>query len=213
MFNITAQDIQIYLTLAPGLLIALVFHEVAHGYVAYLLGDPTAKSEGRLTLNPLKHLDPIGTLAFFFVHFGWARPVPVNARYFRNPRKGMMFTAMAGPGINFILAAAFAAAFHLMGLFGLSPANALYAVAYYGVFVNLILAAFNLLPIPPLDGSNILAYFLSPRAAYKYMSLSRYGFIILIAIILLGRYTGLDIVGRVIVPLVRGLGSLLGVPL
>lgn len=213
MFDITAQDVLVYLTLAPGLLIALVFHEVAHGYVAYLLGDPTAKSAGRLTLNPLKHLDPIGTLAFFFVHFGWARPVPVNARYFKNPRKGMMYTAMAGPGINFILAALFAGAFHLMTLFGVSPQNALYAVAYYGVFVNLILAAFNLLPIPPLDGSNVLAYFLSPRAAYRYMSMSRYGFIILIAIILLGRYTGLDIVGRVIVPLVQGLGSLLGVPL
>jgi Zn-dependent protease len=213
MFNITAQDIQVYLTLAPGLLIALVFHEVAHGYVAYLLGDPTAKSAGRLTLNPLKHLDPLGTLAFFFVHFGWARPVPVNARYFKNPRKGMMYTAMAGPGTNFILAALFAGAFHLMVLFGLSPRSPLYAVAYYGVFVNLILAAFNLLPIPPLDGSNVLAYFLSPRAAYKFMSLSRYGFIILIAIIVLGRYTGLDIVGRVIIPLVQGLGSLLGVPL
>jgi len=213
MFNITAQDIQVYLTLAPGLLVALVFHEVAHGYVAYMLGDPTAKAAGRLTLNPLKHLDPIGTLAFFFVHFGWARPVPVNARYFKDPRKGMMLTAMAGPGVNFVLAGLFAGAFHLMALFGLSPRSALYAVAYYGVFVNLILAAFNLLPIPPLDGSNVLAYFLSPRAAYKYMSLSRYGFIILIAIILLGRYTGLDIVGRVIVPLVQGLGSLLGVPL
>jgi Zn-dependent protease len=213
MFNITAQDIQVYLTLAPGLLVALVFHEVAHGYVAYMLGDPTAKAAGRLTLNPLKHLDPIGTLAFFFVHFGWARPVPVNARYFKDPRKGMMLTAMAGPGVNFILAALFAGAFHLMAMVGLSPRSALYAVAYYGVFVNLILAAFNLLPIPPLDGSNVLAYFLPPRAAYKYMSLSRYGFIILIAIILLGRYTGLDIVGRVIVPLVQGLGSLLGVPL
>lgn len=213
MFDITAQDIQVYLTLAPGLLIALVFHEVAHGYVAYLLGDTTAKSQGRLTLNPLKHLDPIGTLAFFFVHFGWAKPVPINPRYFKNPRKGMMYTALAGPGINFILAAVFAGAFHLMGLLGIGPRNALYAVAYYGVFVNLILAAFNLLPIPPLDGSNVLAYFLSPRAAYKYMSMSRYGFIILIAIILLGRYTGLDIVGRVIVPLVQGFGSLLGVPL
>ncbi|WP_207260444.1 site-2 protease family protein [Desulfovibrio sp. Huiquan2017] len=213
MFDITAQDIQVYLTLAPGLLIALVFHEVAHGYVAYLLGDTTAKSQGRLTLNPLKHLDPIGTLAFFFVHFGWAKPVPINPRYFKNPRKGMMYTALAGPGINFILAAVFAGVFHLMGLLGISPRNALYAVAYYGVFVNLILAAFNLLPIPPLDGSNVLAYFLSPRAAYKYMSMSRYGFIILIAIILLGRYTGLDIVGRVIVPLVQGFGSLLGVPL
>ncbi|MGE4192887.1 MAG: site-2 protease family protein [Pseudodesulfovibrio sp.] len=213
MFDITAQDIQLYLIMAPGLLVALVFHEVAHGFVAYLLGDPTAKSAGRLTLNPLKHLDPIGTLAFFFVQFGWARPVPVNARYFKNPRKGMMYTAMAGPGVNFALAALFALAFHVMVAFGVGGQNPLYAVAYYAVFVNLILGAFNLLPIPPLDGSNVVAYFLPPQAAYKFMSLSRYGFIILIGIILLGRFTGFSLVGRIILPFVRGFASVLGVPL
>ncbi|WP_316896492.1 site-2 protease family protein [Pseudodesulfovibrio indicus] len=213
MFDITAQDIQLYLIMAPGLLVALVFHEVAHGFVAYLLGDPTAKSAGRLTLNPLKHLDPIGTLAFFFVQFGWARPVPVNARYFKNPRKGMMYTAMAGPGVNFALAALFALAFHVMVAFGVSGQNPIYAVAYYAVFVNLILGAFNLLPIPPLDGSNVVAYFLPPQAAYKFMSLSRYGFIILIGIILLGRFTGFSLVGRIILPFVRGVASVLGVPL
>ncbi|AMK11112.1 site-2 protease family protein [Pseudodesulfovibrio indicus] len=213
MFDITAQDIQLYLIMAPGLLVALVFHEVAHGFVAYLLGDPTAKSAGRLTLNPLKHLDPIGTLAFFFVQFGWARPVPVNARYFKNPRKGMMYTAMAGPGVNFALAALFALAFHVMVAFGVGGQNPLYAMAYYAVFVNLILGAFNLLPIPPLDGSNVVAYFLPPQAAYKFMSLSRYGFIILIGIILLGRFTGFSLVGRIILPFVRGFASVLGVPL
>lgn len=213
MFDITAQDIQLYLIMAPGLLVALVFHEVAHGFVAYLLGDPTARSQGRLTLNPLKHLDPIGTLAFFFVQFGWAKPVPVNARYFRDPRKGMMYTAMAGPGVNFALAALFAVAFHAMAAFGVSGQSPLYAVAYYAVFVNLILGAFNLLPIPPLDGSNVVAYFLPPQAAYKYMSMSRYGFIILIGVILLGRFTGFSLVGRVILPFVKGFASLLGVPM
>ena len=213
MFNITTQDIQLYLIMAPGLLIALVCHEVAHGFVAYLLGDPTAKSQGRLTLNPLKHLDPVGTLAFFFVQFGWARPVPVDTRYFKNPRKGMMLTAMAGPGTNFLLATLFALGFHAMIAFGLDGKSPFYAVLYYGVFVNLILGAFNLLPIPPLDGSNVIAYFLPPRAAYKYMSLSRYGFIILIGIILLGRFTGYSIVGEIILPMVRTLSGLLGIPI
>ena len=212
MFDITSADIQRYLVMAPGLLVALVFHEVAHGYVAYLLGDPTAKSQGRLTLNPLKHLDPLGTLAFFFVQFGWAKPVPVNARYFRNPRQGMMFTAMAGPGINFTLAVVFALAFHMLSAFGVSGHSYLYSITYFGVFVNLILGAFNLLPIPPLDGSNVVAYFLPPQAAYKYMSLSKYGFIILIGIILLGRFTGFSLVGEIILPFVWGFASLLGLP-
>lgn len=213
MFDITSADIQRYLIMAPGLLVALVCHEVAHGYVAYLLGDPTAKAQGRLTLNPLKHLDPLGTLAFFFVQFGWAKPVPVNARYFRNPRKGMMYTAMAGPGINFTLAVVFALIFHMLAAFGFSGRSALYGMAYFGVFVNLILGAFNLLPIPPLDGSNVVAYFLPPRAAYKYMSMSRYGFIVLIGIILLGRFTGFSLVGEIILPFVTGFASLLGIPM
>jgi len=213
MFDFTSTDIQRYLVMAPGLLVALVFHEVAHGYVAYLLGDPTAKAQGRLTLNPLRHLDPLGTLAFFFVQFGWAKPVPVNPRYFRDPRKGMMYTAMAGPGINFTLAALFALAFHVLAAFGVSGRSALYAITYFGVFVNLILGAFNLLPIPPLDGSNVVAYFLPPRAAYKYMSLSRYGFVILISVILMGRFTGFSLVGEIILPFVTGFASLLGIPL
>jgi Zn-dependent protease len=213
MFNITAQDIQIYLIMAPGLLIALVCHEVAHGFVAYLLGDPTARSQGRLTLNPLKHLDPIGTLAFFFVQFGWAKPVPVNSRYFKNPRQGMMLTAMAGPGANFALAALFSLIMHMLPSIGFPMNSEVFAVFYYGVFVNLILGAFNLLPIPPLDGSNVLAYFLPPQMAYKYMSLSRYGFIILIGIIVLGRYTGFSLVGEIILPLVSAMANLLGVPM
>jgi len=212
------EGIQRAIILAPGLLIALVCHEVAHGYVAYVLGDPTAKSQGRLTLNPLRHLDPLGTLAFFLFHFGWAKPVPVNPGYFKNPRKGMLLTAIAGPGINFILAALFAIAMHAMSGFTITEGSMaasivvpLYLIFQAGVFVNLILCMFNLLPIPPLDGSNVLAYFLPPQLAYKFMNLSRYGFFILIGIILVGQYSGYSLVGEVIFPMVRGAAMLLGV--
>ncbi|MDC0336549.1 site-2 protease family protein [Pseudodesulfovibrio sp.] len=212
------EKLQQYAILAPGLLIALVCHEVAHGYVAYLLGDPTAKSQGRLTLNPLRHLDPLGTLAFFFVQFGWAKPVPVNMGYFKNPRQGMLLTAIAGPGTNFILAAVFAMGIHIMSGMEFMPGSLtekiivpLYLICQAGVFVNLILGVFNLIPIPPLDGSNVLAYFLPPKMAHKYMSLSRYGFVILIGVIILGRYTGYSLVGAVIFPAVQGMSRLLGV--
>jgi len=212
------ESLQRYAIIAPGLLIALVCHEVAHGYVAYLLGDPTAKSQGRLTLNPLKHLDPLGTLAFFFVQFGWAKPVPVNPGYFKNPRQGMLLTAIAGPGVNFLLAAAFATAIHIMTSIEFMPATMtekvlvpLYLICQAGVFVNLILGVFNLIPIPPLDGSNVLAYFLPPQMAYKYMNLSRYGFIILIGLIVVGRYSGYSLVGQVILPVVYGAANLLGI--
>lgn len=214
------ETLQRYAILAPGLLIALVCHEVAHGYVAYLLGDPTAKSQGRLTLNPLRHLDPLGTLAFFFVQFGWAKPVPVNPRYFKNPRQGMLLTAIAGPGVNFLLATAFAVAIHIIASVQIMPGTMaekilvpLYLISQAGVFVNLILGVFNLIPIPPLDGSNVLAYFLPPQMAYKFMSMSRYGFIILIGLILIGRYSGYSLVGQVIFPMVSGAAALLGINL
>lgn len=221
MFDFFSPEaLQRFAILAPGLLIALVCHEVAHGYVAYLLGDPTAKSQGRLTLNPLKHLDPLGTLAFFFVHFGWAKPVPVNPGYFKNPRKGMLLTAIAGPGVNFLLASIFAVCIHILtavqfesGTFTESVLIPLYLICQAGVFVNLILGVFNLIPIPPLDGSSVLAYFLPPQLAYKYMNLSRYGFIILIGIILVGQYSGYSLVGSVIFPIVQGAAHLLGINL
>ena len=214
MFDfISPEKLKLYAIMAPGLLIALILHEVAHGYVAYLLGDPTAKAQGRLTLNPLKHLDPIGTLAFFFVRFGWAKPVPINPRYFKNPRQGMMFTALAGPGTNFILAALFALALHTMPALGVRPGNFLFLACYYGVFVNLILGAFNLIPIPPLDGSNILAYFLPPRLAYKYTSFGRYGFILLIGLIVFSNFTQFSLLGEIILPFVSFVAGLLGVPM
>jgi len=209
----SAERLQLYAIMIPGLLTALILHEVAHGYVAYLLGDPTAKAQGRLTLNPLKHLDPIGTLAFFIVQFGWARPVPVNPRYFRNPRQGMMLTALAGPGTNFLLAGAFALVLHALAATNAEPGAAVILICYYGVFANLILGVFNLIPIPPLDGSNILAYFLPPRLAYKYQSFGRYGIIALIGLILIGNFTDFSLLGHLILPAVSALAALLGVPM
>ena len=214
MFDFFSPErLQLYAIMIPGLLVALILHEVAHGYVAFLLGDPTAKAQGRLTLNPFRHLDPIGTLAFFFVQFGWAKPVPINPRYFKQPRQGMMLTALAGPGTNFVLAAVFALALHAMAALSVEPGSAIILICYYGVFVNLILGLFNLIPIPPLDGSNILAYFLPPRLAYKYLSFGRYGFILLIALILIGNFTRFSLFGHLILPVVSALAGLLGIPM
>lgn len=220
MFDI-AHHIQRISIIAVPLLLALCIHEVAHGLVALRLGDPTAKMQGRLTLNPLKHLDPIGTIAFFFVSIGWGRPVPIDARYFKNPRQGMMLVALAGPFSNFMLACLFAVGFHLVqGTTVEDPNGMLMKILYpillicqAGVFVNLILGVFNLLPIPPLDGSNILAYFLPPRAAYNYARLGRYGFFIIIGLVLLGNLTGFSILGALLFPPVEVLGRLLNVPI
>lgn len=220
MFDI-ARFMQEVSVMAIPLLLALSFHEAAHGYVAHMLGDPTAKNAGRLTLNPFRHLDLIGTIVFFVARFGWAKPVPVDARYFRNPRKGMMLVALAGPGANFLLAALFALVVHGLLLLDMPAPGGIaekiivpaYLIAQAGVFVNLILGVFNLLPLPPLDGSNILAYFLPPRLAYKYLSLGRYGFIILIGIILLGDLLNFSLVGQAILPVVYALIRFLGVPL
>ena len=202
-----APFIQQLAILAVPVLMAITFHEVAHGYVAYLLGDPTAKSAGRLTLNPIKHLDPIGTIALFLVKVGWAKPVPINPRYFHNPRQGLILVSLAGPLTNFILAIAFALLFHaLVAFYGYMPQGmgAIEPLAYMcqaGVLVNLGLGLFNLLPIPPLDGSNILAGLLPPHLAQAYMQNSKYGFIILIILFLTGA------VHKVIVPVLYTMAS------
>ncbi|KAB1442086.1 site-2 protease family protein [Pseudodesulfovibrio senegalensis] len=216
-----AHHIQRISIIAVPLLLALCVHEVAHGLVALRLGDPTARQAGRLTLNPLKHLDPIGTIAFFFVSIGWGKPVPVDARYFKNPRKGMMLVALAGPASNFLLASLFAVGFHLIQGTHVSDPDGLVMQVLYplllicqaGVFVNLILGVFNLLPIPPLDGSSILAYFLPARLAYQYERLGRYGFFIVIGLVLLGNLTGFSVLGALLFPPVEFLGGLLNVPI
>ncbi|QLA15429.1 site-2 protease family protein [Desulfolutivibrio sulfoxidireducens] len=199
--------------LAVPLLVAVTFHEVAHGYVAYLLGDPTAKAAGRLTLNPLKHLDPLGVLAFLLTRMiGWAKPVPVDARYFKNPARGMVLVAVAGPAMNFLLAMAFSVLFRLIGgLAVAAPQGSAMAMVWEplaymclaGVTVNLAIGLFNLLPIPPLDGSRIVAGLLPPRAAYGYLRYERYGFFLVILLAVTG------ILGKLLIPAILVLRGLL----
>ncbi len=199
--------------MAVPLLLSITFHEVAHGYTAYLLGDPTAKRAGRLTLNPLKHLDPLGVLAFILTRMiGWAKPVPVDMRYFKNPQKGMVLVAIAGPATNFVLAFVCSLLLQLIlsNAHAVAPGSTAESIIYplalmckYGVIINLALCVFNLLPIPPLDGSNILAGFMPPETAYKYMQLGRYGFIVIILLAVTGA------LGWIIRPAMQALYSLL----
>ena len=161
----------------PCVLIAIPVHEVAHGYVANRCGDPTAKSFGRLTLNPLKHFDPLGALCMLLVGFGWARPVPVNSRYFKKPRRDMFLVALAGPLANLLLSLAALLLYRILGAVFLANYTAfetgaftttlLYVfMQFLSVFIsmNVSFAVFNLLPIPPLDGSRLLLIFLPPKA-------------------------------------------------
>jgi Zn-dependent protease len=194
MFDI-AQIIRELAIVAIPLLAGITLHEVAHGYVAYRFGDPTAKNAGRLTLNPLKHLDPLGTMVLVLTRMiGWAKPVPINPSYFENPRKGIFWVSLAGPAANFALALIFYLLFNIFAIiqpalgggYGetiLAPAM---LICFYGIIINIILGIFNLFPIPPLDGSKMLATFLPGRLAGQYMQLEKYGFILLILLIFLG---------------------------
>ena len=161
-----------FLFVVPCVLIALTFHEFAHGYMAYKLGDPTAKNFGRLTLNPLKHLDPIGTICMIFFHFGWAKPVPINSRYFKKPRRDMALTAAAGPIMNFILALFGVLVCRILTkIFVAFPAQS--DVVYFHM-LNLSLGVFNLIPIPPLDGSRIFYIFLPQKWYFGVMKYEKY---------------------------------------
>lgn len=186
----TGNIIQQFVIRTLPFLLAITFHEFSHGYVAWRLGDPTAHNEGRLTMNPLKHLDPLGTLAFFIISFGWARPVPVNAAYFKNPLKDMMWVSLAGPGSNILLALLSAVLVKVITVtasfwpgFILSP---VYQMATFSVWINLVLAFFNLLPVPPLDGSRIITGFSSAKTALFLHKIEPYGFFIILLMIPLG---------------------------
>jgi Zn-dependent protease len=165
------------------LLFSVIIHEVAHGWVAYRMGDPTAKWLGRLSLNPLKHLDPIGTLMLFLVGFGWAKPVPVNFSNISDRRRGLIFVSSAGIVAN-ILFALFALLF--FRLFSTSSSGIAAILVYYVVQINITLAALNLIPIPPLDGSKILMGIASQRTQYFLARLEPYGFFIIIGFLYLG---------------------------
>ena len=183
--------IRVLVIKVAAVLLCIVVHEVSHGYAAYRLGDPTAKAQNRLSMNPIRHIDPIGALLLLTVGFGWAKPVPVNMWYFKNPKQGMAITALAGPLSNFILA--FILAFFFNGLFGFyafgyggAAVDFLVEFLYYGVVINIGLGLFNLIPFPPLDGSKILAVFLPSELHMKLMRYERYGFLVLLALVWLG---------------------------
>ncbi|MDO5536645.1 MAG: site-2 protease family protein [Desulfovibrionaceae bacterium] len=191
--------------------LGIILHEVGHGWMALRQGDITAKFMGRLTLNPIPHIDPLGLAMFVLTSlsgsfvFGWAKPVPINPRNFARPRQGLMWVALAGPCTNFLLALICAALLKAVIVF-LPPvywlSNPVYEFAVstlqMGILINLGLGVFNLVPIPPLDGSKVVSYFLPPKAAYSYLSFGRYGFIVLILLIATG------ILSHVLLPLLKG---------
>lgn len=187
-----------YVLTALAVIITLSIHEYCHGYVAYKLGDSTAKSLGRLTLNPIRHLDPLGALCMLFFHFGWAKPVPINPRYFKNPKRDFAITAIAGPVSNLIVALfsafVYVASFKLLSgiqyqsTFTLSLAQNALSFLYIFHIVNIGLAIFNLIPVPPLDGSRLLNVILPQRVYFKIMEYEQTIYFILIGWLLLGGY-------------------------
>lgn len=182
---------------AVAALLCLTVHELSHGAVAYRLGDPTAKEAGRLTLNPIRHIDPLGLLLLITAHVGWAKPVPVDPRYFKNPKRGMALTALAGPASNFILAWLFLllgnATAHLANLLPWSLPDWVFLALYYlldflviAAIVSVGLGVFNLFPIPPLDGSKVLFSFFPDKVYYTVLRYERYVMLLMLAAVWFG---------------------------
>lgn len=200
-----------FLIFIPPILFALTIHEFAHAWLADRLGDPTPRSMGRLTLNPLPHIDPMGALVLLLVHFGWGKPVMINPLNFKDPKRGEMLVALAGPASNFVAAMVLGVAYRI-----LSPAAAggpawmeiSVAMLYGAVWVNLALAAFNMLPIFPLDGSKVLMGLLPLKHAYEFSNLERVGPILLLGLIMIGWMSGFSPIWAVIGPFVTGFSRL-----
>lgn len=202
-----SETLQLALILIPTLIIAIVFHEVAHGWAALALGDPTAKEQRRLSLNPIRHVDPVGTVILpgFLAMvgapvFGWAKPVPVNASRLSNPRAGMMAVAAAGPATNFLLAGLGAAALGIAGAAQVSNQFVQQGLFSF-ILINLFIAVFNLLPIPPFDGSHIVEGALPRRWAVAYEKLRPYGFLLFFGLIVIAwAFPSFDVIQRLIGP-------------
>lgn len=172
-----------FVILVVVLLYSVILHEISHGWVAYLFGDGTAKRQGRLSLNPASHIDPLGAIALFLVGFGWAKPVPVNFRNLKNFRLGVVMVALAGCAANIIIASI---AIIMLSFDSVRGNVIFYTILFYVIRINIILGAFNLIPIPPLDGSKILMGFL-PRSGQKILrAIEPYGFFILIFFLYMG---------------------------
>lgn len=182
-----------YLISLPGLLIAIIFHELAHGYAAYKLGDPTAKNAGRLTLNPIKHIDPVGFLFMLVFRFGWAKAVPINPAYFKNRKRDMIIVSVAGVLTNFILAILFG---FIIINFEISN-DYLYQMFLIAMWYNLMLGIFNLLPFPPLDGSKIVASLLPTNLEYLFYKYERYFYFVLLLLIMT------NTINKILVPLIN----------
>ncbi len=198
---------------AAPILFAITLHEAAHGWVANKLGDPTAKSLGRITLNPIKHIDPVGTIAvpLFLAMIspfvlGWARPVPVEPRYFKSPLLDMALVAVAGPVSNFFMAC-FWAMFIQLAVMSLEPSQTLAFLTEMGkngIIINIVLMVLNLLPIPPLDGGRVVAGILPPKLALPFMRLERFGMIIILLLLVSG------ILGKIMWPIVQHFIEIIG---
>jgi Zn-dependent protease len=200
------------------LIIAIVFHEVSHGLVAKRLGDPTAAERGRLTFNPIRHVDPFGTVILPLIlalsHapiFGWAKPVPVNYRRLRHPRRDMVLVALAGPGMNLLLAIVGALVLAATLTFSANPdslgSSFVAGNALNFVLINLFLAVFNLLPIPPFDGGHVVQGLLPPPLAQSFGKLGRYALLVLVVLLLVLPMLGINVVGHLVSPLVDRLAT------
>lgn len=186
----------------PALLVAITVHEYAHGRVSEAFGDPTPRWSGRLSLNPIRHLDMLGSLMILLVGFGWAKPVPVNPNYYKNPRRDMALVGLAGPITNFVTAIILGRLgfFFLTGPLGSSDlAPILGDFLIWIVLINIALGLFNLVPIPPLDGSKVLAYFVPDRLLPAYWQLEKYGILILLLVL----FVSGNILWQILTPLMR----------
>lgn len=190
----------------PAILYALTIHEYFHGWTANKFGDPTARLQGRLTLNPLAHIDILGALCFVFANFGWGKPVPINPYNFKNPRRDNVLVSFAGPASNFVSAFLFGVIFQLLRNATFIPLNVstnLFNLLLSGIMMNLSLAIFNMIPLFPLDGSHILEGLLPSAMARKYKEIERYSPFILLGLIIMGNYGGISIFSMVLGPLIH----------
>lgn len=200
--GIISLDPAVQVILIPIIIFALSFHEFAHGWMAFRFGDLTAKVNGRLTLNPMAHLDMFGTLALYFMGFGWAKPVPVNPHNLKNPKHDLMWIALAGPLSNFLLAFISGVLLSVFLRTGIISGNStLTVVLIMSLQINLVLAIFNFLPIAPLDGSKILAGLLPSKYHNELAKFEYYGPRVLIGLILISMLTGFNIFSLVISPI------------
>ncbi|MBR6801693.1 MAG: site-2 protease family protein [Eubacteriaceae bacterium] len=191
-------DIFEILLIAPVAILSIMIHECAHGYAALYMGDNTAKIRGRLTLNPIKHIDIFGLICMILFRFGWAKPVPINPMNFRNRKTGMRLVSLAGVTANMILAVLFAV---LLRIFVMTDLTYLNIMLIYGIQLNIGYAVFNLMPFPPLDGSKLLATFLPRKYEYYMYKYEKYIYIVLIALI----YTG--VLSDIMYPIINGVYS------